>query len=196
VGNVNAHGRFRWVRDGELRVEFDPIFPNVRRAGSTPDDLVDEMAAVGFDVAPSHAGAAETDSRFADLSEPWVGPVAGSFALAERLTRVAVSRELLDEATFFCGEPRSWSERDPFLRRQSASSNRSVKHQPEPDRSRSLVRALPNLALRGRVLALRGRVWLHGVKRRRQSRRRPAGGRRRRPSSAGRTRLRLAGRPG
>ncbi len=105
--NVNAHGRFRWVRDGELRVEFDPMFPNVRRAGSTPDDLVDEMAAVGFDVAPSHAGAAETDSRFADLSEPWVGPVAGSFALAERLTRVAVSRELLDEATFFCGEPRS-----------------------------------------------------------------------------------------
>jgi hypothetical protein len=62
VGIVNTHGRFRWVRDGELRVEFDAMFPNVRRAGSTPDDLVDEMAAVGFDVAPSHAGAAETDS--------------------------------------------------------------------------------------------------------------------------------------
>jgi hypothetical protein len=138
--NVNAYGRFWWICDGELRVEFDPMFPN-DRTGSTPDHLVDEMAEVGFDVAPSDTGAAETKSRFADLSEPWVGPVAGSFALAERLTRVAVSRALLDEATFFCGESRSLGEGAPSPRQAVRFVAHDQADWPAP--RRSARRAVP-----------------------------------------------------
>ena len=34
--NVNGVGRFWWLKDGDLRVAFDPMFPNDRRDGSTP----------------------------------------------------------------------------------------------------------------------------------------------------------------
>jgi hypothetical protein len=83
------------------------MFPNDRREGSTPDDLVDEMNAVGFRAMPSGSGAPPiAGSEFAHLAESWMGPIGGAFALAERVTGVAVTREFLDGSTFYCGEAR------------------------------------------------------------------------------------------
>lgn len=85
--NVNAAGRFCWVEDGDVRLEFDPLFATDRH-GRTPDALLSIMPGVGFDLRED--GEAEH-------------PAEAAFALAERLTGVRVTAELLEDAVYKCG---------------------------------------------------------------------------------------------
>lgn len=86
--NVNAVGTFLWAEDQALRLCFDPMFPD-DRWGTTPDELLDVMTRIGFhfDDVP------ETEM---DLSSP------AAFALAEHLTGVAITPELLQSTSFTC----------------------------------------------------------------------------------------------
>ncbi|MEV5571726.1 DUF6461 domain-containing protein [Spirillospora sp. NPDC052269] len=85
----NGHGDFMWAEDGDVRLEFEPLFA-WNRAGSTPDALLDDMRQIGFDL---------------DQDGDDVGPsTSGAFALTERLTGIRVTEALVDEAVFLCGE--------------------------------------------------------------------------------------------
>jgi hypothetical protein len=88
--NVNAHDIFLWYEDGTLRTSFEPLFPT-ERDDSTPDELVGMMAEVGFDLSSD-----EEEADFSLTTE-------AAFALAERLTGVHLTPELLDKATFATG---------------------------------------------------------------------------------------------
>lgn len=80
---------FQWYVDGELRTTFER--PTVRQ-GSTPDALNAVLAEVGFDLSDDEGGTS--------------GPVdtkASAFALAERLTGVRVTEELLQRAEYQLG---------------------------------------------------------------------------------------------
>ncbi|WP_406364570.1 DUF6461 domain-containing protein [Streptomyces sp. NBC_00645] len=80
---------FHWYEDGELRTTFE--WPTVRE-GSTPDDLNSVMREVGFDLRDDEDGVgARVDTKAAVL------------ALAERLTGVRVTEELLQGAEFQLG---------------------------------------------------------------------------------------------
>ncbi|MEU7278837.1 DUF6461 domain-containing protein [Streptomyces sp. NPDC045431] len=87
--NVNAVDAFLWAEDGVRRLWFEPLFPD-ERWGTTPDDLLDAMHRIGF-----HFG--DGDAPEPDLSGP------AAFALAEHLTGVALTAELLEGTTFTCG---------------------------------------------------------------------------------------------
>ncbi|MFB9474208.1 DUF6461 domain-containing protein [Nonomuraea salmonea] len=90
--NVNAVGHFRWVEDGEIRLSFDPLFPSFRH-GSAPDELVEMMRRVGFGLGD------DIDRGTHDQA---------AFALAEHLTGVELTPQLLEESTYLCGlAPRS-----------------------------------------------------------------------------------------
>ncbi|MFC8593718.1 DUF6461 domain-containing protein [Streptomyces atroolivaceus] len=82
----NASGRtsFSWWEDGELRTRFE--WPR-KRHGSTPDDLVEAMQRVGFDLSPQGE----------DPGRP------GMLALAEELSGVRVTAELLAGSSYTCG---------------------------------------------------------------------------------------------
>ncbi|MFB4316745.1 DUF6461 domain-containing protein [Actinomadura sp. 21ATH] len=86
--NVNAAGNFYWVEDGDVRLTFEPLFPS-HRWGSTPDALLDAMREAGFDLL-------DGDDSNLDCG-------AAAFALAERLTGVRLTPEILTEASFLCG---------------------------------------------------------------------------------------------
>jgi hypothetical protein len=79
--NVRALTIFQWWEDGDLRTTFE--WPRVR-SGSTPDALVEAMARVGFDL-----------DRGID--------VPAKVALAEELTGVRVTAELLEHASYSTG---------------------------------------------------------------------------------------------
>jgi Family of unknown function (DUF6461) len=80
--------RFYWLDDTDIRLHFEPLFPADRR-GSTPDALVDAMREVGFDLRED-----------GDNTER---AVAATFALAEHLTGVPLTRDLLDHSVYQCG---------------------------------------------------------------------------------------------
>jgi hypothetical protein len=84
----NGPDHFFWAEDRDLRLEFNPVEPAYRE-GSTPDALVEVMREVGFDL-----------SRDGDNFET---SGAAAFALAERLTGVRVTAQLLEDATYTCG---------------------------------------------------------------------------------------------
>ncbi|GAA1590175.1 hypothetical protein GCM10009678_85660 [Actinomadura kijaniata] len=88
--NVNAHDRFLWYEDGTLRTFFEPLFP-IDRDGSTPDELVELMAEVGFDLRADEEEVADSLTTEA------------AFALAARLTGAHLTPELLGQATFTAG---------------------------------------------------------------------------------------------
>lgn len=88
--NVNAQDLFLWYEDGTLRTSFEPLFPT-QRDGSTPDELEEVMAEVGFDLQHD-----EEEQDFSMTTE-------SAFALTERLTGVHLTPELLDKATFTTG---------------------------------------------------------------------------------------------
>lgn len=88
--NVNAHDKFLWYEDRTLRTYFEPLFPT-DRDGSTPDELVEVMEEVGFDLRGD-------EEEFPDSLT-----TEAAFALAERLTGVHLTPELLGEATFATG---------------------------------------------------------------------------------------------
>lgn len=81
-------GHFFWIEDRDLRLEFNPTEPAYRE-GSTPDALVDDMREVGLDIS--------SDGDNTQISR------AAAFALAERLTGVRVTAQLLASATYTCG---------------------------------------------------------------------------------------------
>lgn len=78
---------FHWYENGELRTTFE--WP-AARTGSTPDELNPVMREVGLN--PTGDQADDIDCK------------AAVFALAERLTGVQVSEELLREAEYLTGE--------------------------------------------------------------------------------------------
>ncbi|MET8422127.1 DUF6461 domain-containing protein [Streptomyces sp. NPDC005134] len=78
---------FHWYEDGELRTTFE--WPTARD-GSTPDDLNSVMREVGFELSED-----ETRDR--------VDTKAAVLALAERLTGVRVTEELLRAAEYHLG---------------------------------------------------------------------------------------------
>ncbi|WP_432105686.1 DUF6461 domain-containing protein [Streptomyces sp. bgisy091] len=85
--NINALGTFLWAEDRTLRLCFDPMFPE-ERWGAAPDGLLDVMRRTGFHF--------DDDDPETDLSSP------AAFALAEHLTGVAITPELLRSTTFTC----------------------------------------------------------------------------------------------
>ena len=80
---------FNWYADGELRTTFE--WPTAR-AGSTPDALNSMMREVGFALSDDEAETSERDDTKAAV-----------FALAERLTGVRVTEELLRDAEYQLG---------------------------------------------------------------------------------------------
>ncbi|GAA4927034.1 DUF6461 domain-containing protein [Streptomyces coeruleoprunus] len=86
--NVNAVDHFSRYVDGELRLHFEPLFPYARD-GADPDGAVALMRAVGFDLRQEGGDIDATTEA--------------AFALAERLTGVRLTPELMDGARFLCG---------------------------------------------------------------------------------------------
>lgn len=82
--SVKAVTSFNWWEDGELRTHFE--WP-AERWGSAPDALVDAMTRVGFDL----------DPRGEDPGTP------GKMALAEELTGVRITADLLADASYVTG---------------------------------------------------------------------------------------------
>ncbi|MET9887407.1 DUF6461 domain-containing protein [Streptomyces sp. NPDC006430] len=78
---------FHWYEDGELRTTFEWL---ANRTGSTPDELNAVMREVGLNPMGDE--------------DPDVDTKAAVFALAERLTGVRVTEELLAEAEYQTGE--------------------------------------------------------------------------------------------
>ncbi|HEY1920224.1 MAG TPA: DUF6461 domain-containing protein [Streptosporangiaceae bacterium] len=85
--NIEALSHFYWIEDRDIRLSFEPLFASDRE-GSTPDALTDVMQRVGFDV-----GEDGTNEH----------PTEASFALAEHLTSVRITPDLLERATYTCG---------------------------------------------------------------------------------------------
>ncbi|WP_395111067.1 DUF6461 domain-containing protein [Actinomadura sp. SCN-SB] len=82
--DAGGSGRFTWAEDGDVRAAFDPNVPG-RREGSTPDEPLEAMRAAGF-------GLDGDERRFH-----------AAFALAENLTGVRVTSEILETSSFHCG---------------------------------------------------------------------------------------------
>lgn len=81
-------GRFYWAEDRDVRLHFNPS-EAAYRDGSTPDAAVDLMREAGFDLSPE--GDNDEDGAEASL------------ALAERLTGVRLTPELIEQAIYTCG---------------------------------------------------------------------------------------------
>ncbi|MFJ8042521.1 DUF6461 domain-containing protein [Kitasatospora sp. NPDC096147] len=77
---------FHWYEDGELRTAFEAAGT---REGSTPDTLLRQLREVGYPF---------TDEEH--LATPVLDAKAAAFALAERLTGVRITEELLRDAGF------------------------------------------------------------------------------------------------
>ena len=86
--DIEAVDRFYWVEDGDIRLTFTPL-SSCYREGSTPNAVVDLMREVGFDVSEDDA---EADH-----------PTEAALALAERMTGVHLTPQLLEQATYICG---------------------------------------------------------------------------------------------
>jgi hypothetical protein len=86
--NIEAVNRFYWVEDEEIRLYFEPLIPQ-SRYGSAPDALTDLMRQVGFDLREDGDNSEHSNEA--------------AFALAERLTGVRVTPELLEQAQYQCG---------------------------------------------------------------------------------------------
>ncbi|GAA1026062.1 hypothetical protein GCM10009557_02370 [Virgisporangium ochraceum] len=85
--NVNAADRFCLVDDGQLVVDFEPLFA-WHRSGSHPDLYAELMRTVGMRMGQDD-----------DLGEPG----AAAFALAEAITGVRLTAELFERSAFTCG---------------------------------------------------------------------------------------------
>lgn len=84
--NVNALDQFLWLEDGKVSLQFEPLLPS-GRLGARADEIVPEMEGAGFDLREGE------ERTFADCT-------AAAFALAERITGVRVTPDLLDDAEF------------------------------------------------------------------------------------------------
>lgn len=95
---LGGHGvsTFQWYVDGVLRTEFEPLMP-YGRDGSTPDDLVPLMRAIG-------GFALDVDEFDDDKSWLELPYQPATLALMEALTGVRVTLELLRESTYLSVE--------------------------------------------------------------------------------------------
>jgi Family of unknown function (DUF6461) len=84
----NGPDQFYWIEDSDTRLHFNPLEPAYRE-GSMADTVEDLLAEVGFDF--------REDKDNAEYC------TAAAFALAERLTGVRVTAELLEESAYACG---------------------------------------------------------------------------------------------
>ena len=84
--NVNALRAFLWMRDQQVALSFEPLFPRVRR-GSHAGTIEPDLADVGFNL---------SDDEDRDLSNT----TTATFALAERITGVRVTPQVLDATSF------------------------------------------------------------------------------------------------
>jgi hypothetical protein len=88
---AEAADGFYWVEDADIRLYFQPESP-AWREGSTPDALASEMRQAGFGLREDAEYNEEEDVR-----------TEAAFALAEHLTGVQLTCELLDESVYLCG---------------------------------------------------------------------------------------------
>jgi hypothetical protein len=88
--NINGLESFLWAEDTVKRLTFEPGFPD-HRWGTTPDELLDAMHHSGFQFWDETSDTAEFLATEA------------AFALAEHLTGVRITPELLRDTTFVCG---------------------------------------------------------------------------------------------
>ena len=86
--SVAGPDQFYWIEDRDIRLHFDPVEP-AYRDGSTPDAVADVMREVGFDLRED-----------GDNTEHCT---AAALALAEHLTGVRLTPELLEASTYTCG---------------------------------------------------------------------------------------------
>ncbi|WP_432943978.1 DUF6461 domain-containing protein [Kribbella sp. CA-253562] len=84
--NVDRDGNFLWLRDGEVRLEFDPMFP-CWRSGSDPDSLVDVLREIGYDLSD------DEDHDYEHYTEK-------TMVLSEYLTGLRLTEELLNNAEY------------------------------------------------------------------------------------------------
>jgi hypothetical protein len=87
--NVDRDGNFRWLRDGEVRLEFDPLFA-CSRSGADPDGLVDVLREIGFDLSD------EEDCGYEHCTEK-------TMVLCEYLTGLRFTEELMADADYLSG---------------------------------------------------------------------------------------------
>lgn len=88
--NINGHDAFLWAEDTVKRLTFEPTVPDYR-SGTTPDELLDAMHHSGFQFWDEVSDTADSVA------------VEAAFALAEHLTGVRVTPELLRDTAFVCG---------------------------------------------------------------------------------------------
>ncbi|WP_460307156.1 DUF6461 domain-containing protein [Actinocorallia aurea] len=86
--NIKGMQLFTWWEDGAMRTQFESPY---QRSGTTPDELLTEMAAVGYDLSdPSADGAVALG-------------IPGMIALAEELTGIRLTADLLTDAVYTAG---------------------------------------------------------------------------------------------
>lgn len=106
--NINGVDSFLWAEDGTSRLVFEPGVPD-NRWGTSPEQLLEVMHHIGFPFRE------ETSDTQENLSE------AAAFALAEHLTSVRITPELLQETTFTCGSAKiRWPGHDRPVPRSQA----------------------------------------------------------------------------
>jgi hypothetical protein len=93
--NVNAVKHFYWAEDGEIQLGFEPPFA-ADRYGSDPDGAVEAMRRAGLDL---ECGVQSGRIFFPEDAATRDGAV---FALAENLTGIQLTAQLLVESTYLC----------------------------------------------------------------------------------------------
>ncbi|WP_219503798.1 DUF6461 domain-containing protein [Nonomuraea ceibae] len=93
--NVNGVKDFCWVEDSEIRLMFEPPFA-ADRFGSDPDGAVAAMRRAGLDLEYG------VQSGKISLPEDVAVRTGAVFALAENLTGVRLTPQLLTESTYLC----------------------------------------------------------------------------------------------
>ncbi|MFJ2095442.1 DUF6461 domain-containing protein [Streptomyces sp. NPDC087901] len=88
--NTNGLASFLWAQDTAGRLMFEPAVPD-RRWGTTPDELLEAMHHCGF----------QFWNETSDTAEHLAAEA--TFALAEHLTGVRITPELLKNTPFICG---------------------------------------------------------------------------------------------
>ncbi|KQZ17922.1 DUF6461 domain-containing protein [Streptomyces clavifer] len=88
--NINGLDSFLWAQDTAGHLTFEPAVPD-RRWGTTPDELLEVMRHCGF----------QFWNETSDTAEHLAAEAA--FALAEHLTGVRITPELLQNTPFICG---------------------------------------------------------------------------------------------
>ncbi|MFJ2034369.1 DUF6461 domain-containing protein [Streptosporangium sp. NPDC087985] len=93
--NVNAVKHFYWAEYGEIQLGFEPPFAS-DRYGSDPDGAVEAMRRAGFDLEDN-----DKPERLA-VAEDVAARTGAVFALAENLTGIKLTAQLLEESAYLC----------------------------------------------------------------------------------------------